>query len=49
MQSFVYAGNTPVNNSDPTGHWILKNILKKINNVIKKSVKTVVKNIIKKL
>ena len=37
---FLYAANNPLNNSDPSGHWIIKN-------AFKKAVKWVAKNIAK--
>ena len=37
---FIYAANNPVNNSDPTGHWIIKNAIKwSAKNVVRRVVK----------
>ena len=41
---FMYAANNPVNNSDPSGHWIIKNAIKWIaKNVVKPVAKKVQK------
>ena len=36
---FIYAANNPINNSDPSGHWIIKNAIKWIaKNIVKPAV-----------
>ncbi len=35
---FVYTANNPINNSDPTGHWIIKDALQKFANKVRSAV-----------
>lgn len=42
---FLYAANNPINNSDPSGHWIIKNAIKWVaKNIVRPIVKKIEKN-----